>query len=144
MVKFKSCCFQADKINANGRIYLQEIIEKVYQDIQENDIPLLYELPDDPYDFDNICGKIEKAYIENNELWIEGSTFDSQNDIIVASINDVISNKKMPVYCCATGIGEVDNEGKISNYNLTAVALCVSCSFDTKPLEVIEENDKNS
>lgn len=50
----------------------------------------------------------------------------------------------MPVYCCATGIGEVDNEGKISNYNLTAVALCVSCSFDTKPLEVIEENDKNS
>ena len=57
MVKFKSCCFQADKINANGRIYSQEIIEKVYQDIQENDIPLLYELPDDPYDFDNICGK---------------------------------------------------------------------------------------
>lgn len=37
MVKFKSCCFQADKINANGRIYSQEIIEKVYQDIEEND-----------------------------------------------------------------------------------------------------------
>lgn len=122
----------ADEINSNGIIYPLEAVEKACSDLQNSKFPVLSDFPESPdlISSDLICGKITKAEIENNNL------------VINANINELGENK-VQMYCCAVGIGELD-ENIVKNYEIKAVTLCNECASSVKPLEIISEANDES
>ena len=114
----------ADEINSNGIIYPKEAIEKACLDLQNNEFPILSDFPEssDLLSSDLICGKITKAEIENNNL------------VINADIDDLGENK-VQLYCCAVGIGELDENCtlitlEVASKNIAAINLYEKFGFE--------------
>ena len=64
-VKIKSCCLKADELNNNNRIYPLKEVEKVYNNLKNNAIPITLDFTSSdgfiPHEI--ICGKVLKVYM---------------------------------------------------------------------------------
>lgn len=145
-VKIKSCCLKADELNRNNRIYPLKEVEKVYNNLKNNAIPITLDFPFS-VDFippEIICGKVSKVYMENNNLWIEGEICSGNFSVASNIVNDMLSNN-LSLYCCSFGAGNINEKNEVYDYDIKGVALYPECAFDIKPLEIIneEENEPN-
>lgn len=145
-VKIKSCCLKADELNNNNRIYPLKEVEKVYNNLKNNAIPITLDFPSSvgfiPPEI--ICGKVSKVYMENNNLWIEGEICSENFSVASNIVNDMLSNN-ISLYCCSFGVGNINEKNEVYDYDIKGVALYPECAFDIKPLEIIneEENEPN-
>lgn len=144
-VKIKSCCLKADELNSNNRIYPLKEVEKAYDDLKNNEMPILLEFPSSTASIhpDLICGKVSKVYMENNDLWIEGEIYNGKFSPASNKVNDMLSNN-LSLYCCSFGEGNINDNNEVYDYDIKGVALYPKCAFDIKPLEIINEEENES
>ena len=91
-VKIKSCCLKADELNRNNRIYPLKEVEKVYNNLKNNVIPITLDFPssDGFIPPEIICGKVSKVYMENNNLWIEGEICSEKFSVASNIVNNML------------------------------------------------------
>lgn len=127
------------KPNKNGRIYTEEALKNIEENIL-NKNAVYYSLDEDNfYDFPpkNIVGKIIDVKRENNTLSVIGEFIDN------VSVNPIIEIiKDLKCLCLSPngyGCYSLRDNTTIEEYEYVSCSIIKEPAFDVKPIELIEE-----
>lgn len=118
---------EADKPNANGRVYsssiVQETIRQYNEQIKNNKCFVLIDTPtDDMIPLDKIGGIVEKCWLEDNKIALEIKSLQSPNGQV---LSDMLSGGAK-VY--TNVIGKLEKDKTVSD--VTAISFSLGSSND--------------
>lgn len=115
--------FKADILTFNGRIYTKQCLEDINEYIKKQ-IALKNNLvgeypPDDSMTFntENVSHKIIDSYMENDSLFVKLEILPTSTGKI---LTEMLENG-LSLYACPRGVGNLDNNNKVYDYELIAV-----------------------
>lgn len=143
-MKYKAEVLKADALTCKGRIYTKECLESANNYIQEklkND-GLLGEFSEniDEFEIDTktVSHKITDSYVENDTLYVDLEMLNTPMGINVQNA----LNSGLKLYACTRGVGMLNDDNTVSDYELITVDLYDKPPYDdSEPLKIVGEKD---
>lgn len=141
-MKYKAKLLKANVPTCNGRIYTKECLESANKYIQENlkEGGLLSEFSENVDEFEiytkALSHKITDSYIENDTLNVELEILNTPMGINVQNA----LNEGLNLYACTRGVGMLNDDNIVSDYELLSVDLYDKPPYDdSEPLKIVGE-----
>ena len=120
-MKIKAEVLKLNYKNKNNRVYDEDVVSSIIDTVNTTKAFIYQDLVEfnelAPKD---IIGYVDKAYLENDILFVEGEITDSNQ------IKELIE----AVYIHPSGVGSVTDNGKVFDYTLYAFGLTKESAFD--------------